>query len=257
VTIPRLRCALAALLAVGCGPIVIAYPPPTPMMHGTEPLPAGVAEVGAGATSLTITSPEGIGWTPNFYGGTLLADLGLGLSEKLDLRLTGSSHLQGPTGGLEVGVRVLAGERWSLGFTTGLGGSLASGSFSETITAVDSAGNALHDDEGDPYQVVVTTEYAYLSAAPSLGFRGSYRPWPRLAFVGAGRVSYSVTWALEGIRTPMPRQLWMETWTGVVWGRPRGLVVGAGLHYIPWPIGKVGPNPMLTIAWRSDFARDG
>ncbi len=250
-------CVVSALFAFGCGPIVIAYPPPTPMMHGAEPIPPGAVEVGAGATSLTITSSEGVGWTPNFYGGTLLADLGLGLSDLVDMRHTCSTHLQGTTGGLEVGVQAFAEDRWSLGFSAGLAGSLASGSYSETVTAVDASGNVLYDDEGDPYQVVVTTEYRYLSAAPSIGVRGSYRPWSRLAFVGASRASYSVTWALEGIRSEMPRQLWLESYTGVIWGRPDGLVVGAGLHYIPWPIGKVGPNPMLTIAYRADFDRDG
>ncbi len=252
---PRPTCVLAACaaLGLGCGPIVIAYPPPSPIAHTVEPLPARTAEVGLGATSLTLLGADGVGWVPNFYGGTLMAQGGWGLTDRVDLRLTGSSHLQGPTGGLQVGYQALVRERWSLGFTTGLNGSLASGSYSETVTAVDASGNVLYDEHGRPYQQTVTTDYAYTSVAPSVGARTHWRPWDRVAFSGAARLSYSVTWARSGIRSEMPRQLWIETWTGVSWGRPSGIVVSAGLHYMPWPLGRVGPNPMLSVGYRADL----
>jgi hypothetical protein len=221
------------------------------MVHMVEPLPAHTAEVGLGATSMTILGADGIGWVPNFYGGTLMAEAGWGISDTLDVRFVGSRHLQGPTGGVQVGYRALGRGQWSLGFTGALNGSLARGSYSETVTALDSAGNVLYDENGDAYQEMVTTDYQYLSFAPSVGTRGSWRPFERLAFNGAARVSYSITWSQEGLRQEMPRQLWVETWTGVIWGRPSGLVLGAGVHYIPWPLGKVGPNPMLSLGYRA------
>ena len=57
---------LAAAATQGCAPIVIAYPPPSPIAHTVEPLPAHTAEVGLGATSLTVTGADGVGWVPNF-----------------------------------------------------------------------------------------------------------------------------------------------------------------------------------------------
>ena len=244
---------LAAAATQGCAPIVIAYPPPSPIAHTVEPLPAHTAEVGLGATSLTVTGADGIGWVPNFYGGTVMAQAGWGLTDRVDLRLTGSTHLQGPTGGLQVGYQALVRERWSLGVTSALNASLARGSFSETVTAVDSDGNVLYDENGEPYQETVTTEYGYTSFAPSAGARASWRAWPRITFTGAVRASYAVTRATEGLRQEMPRQLWIETWTGVTWGRPSGFVASAGFHYMPWPLGRVGPNPLLSIGYRADL----
>ncbi len=253
---PTLAVMMGAALSVGCGPIVIAYPPPSPMGHSAEQLPAHTAEVGVGATTLTIVGLDGVGWVPNFYGGTLGVNGGWGINDRLDLRLTASSHLQGPTGGLQAGYAALVRERWTLGLTGGLSGSLASGSYSETVTAVDASGEVLYDADGNPYQTTVTTEYSYWSVAPSAGLRFAYRPWERLALTGAARVSYSLTRVREGIRSEMPRQLWVETWTGVSWGRPTGVVVSAGVHYMPWPLGKVGPNPMLSIGYRADLATE-
>jgi hypothetical protein len=241
------------VLTLGCAPIVIAYPPPSPLAHTAEPLPAHTAEVGVGGTSLTITGANGIGWVPNFYGGTLMAQAGWGLSDRFDVRLTGSTHLQGPTGGLQLGYQALVRERWSLGFTSAFNASVARGSFSETVTAVDAGGDVLYDENGDPYQETVTTEYGYTSFAPSTGLRASWRAWPRITFTGAARVSYSITRATSGLRQEMPRQLWIETWTGVTWGRPSGVMVSAGFHYMPWPLGRVGPNPLLSIGYRADL----
>lgn len=245
--------ALAAALLLGCGPIVIAYPPPSPIAHAVTPLPAHTAEAGLGATSLTIVGADGVGWVPNFYGGTVMAGGGWGLGAGFDLRLTASTHLQGPTGGLQLGYQARVRERWSLGFTGGLSGSLARGSYSETITAVDAAGHVLYDDNGDAYQQSVTTDYSYITVAPSAGVRAAWQVWPRLAFTGAARGSYALTHARTGIRQEMPRQLWLETWTGISWGRPSGMVVSAGFHYLPWPIGRVGPNPMISVGYRADL----
>lgn len=83
---------LGMVLLTGCGPTIIAYPPPT-MLPGTLDAPEpGKVDLAVGTS---VWAGDG-GAALNFWGGGMLGAAAFGLPENVDLSLTASRTLQGP-----------------------------------------------------------------------------------------------------------------------------------------------------------------
>lgn len=243
-------------MLVGCGPIIIAYPPPT-MLPGTLDAPGpGEVDIAAGASAFVAEGVAG-----NFYGGTALGAVDVGLGKGFDLSVTASQHLQGPTAGVTVARTFIDQPHFELAATAGLAGSSVDEDTTVQEDVLDENGDPVLDEYGEPVTEERTVEYAYLTVAPSLGARVVLRASEQVAFPIALRASHSWVVATKGLSGDMPRLLWTELMAGVVWRPVRafGVGLGAGWYgvgnehgYTVWPLPIVNASVDVRFGGRRE-----
>jgi hypothetical protein len=212
----RVAIALTTFL-VGCGPKIFAYPPPAMLPGSIEPLGGGEVDLGVGFNG--IVSGEAATYGPFFnnFGGPFNVGAGVGLGHGVDVSIVGSRHLQGPTGGLTVGLWLLDEPTLQAGPIVGIAGSLADDTSMFTLP-VHGADGPVVDENGTPVTTTVQRHYAYATIAPSVGGRFVWRPSEHWSVPVALRGSYSVSMAGEGLGNwDMPRTTWIEGLAGVGW----------------------------------------
>ncbi len=213
---------------VGCGPIVIAYPPPAMLPGAIEPLGGGEIDLGVGASGLLLANTDSVAPFANPLGGPLLVGGGVGLGHGVDVSVTASQHVQGPTGGLQVGLWLLDRPMVQAGPTLGVAGSLASGDFAFQVPVVGPDG-PVTDEDGEPVTTAIDRHYAYTTLAPSVGGRLVFRPVDHWSVPVAVRGSYSLAFAREGLdEWGMPRLAWIEGLAGVGWSPTDHFTLGVG-----------------------------
>jgi hypothetical protein len=191
------------LTLLGCAPLIVPWPPPADLPSGISELDHGQGELGAGWSEMT-SFGAGVGLLPNWFGGSLHGDGRLGLGKGWDLGLDVSQQLLGPTAGVTAGKWYTLGPRFSAGPMFGVGSSFSQGAVSERLDT---------DEHGETV-TYPAYEYSYLTAAPSVGGRMTWKPVPHVSVPALVRVAGSaviptlnVAWGHEA--------LWLETAAGV------------------------------------------
>lgn len=202
---------------VGCGPTIIAYPPPAMMPGAIEPLSGGEISLGGGASALLGGPAAAYGTFFNEFGGPFAFGGGVGLGHGIDVSVVASQHLQGPTGGITAGLWLLDQPTLQAGPVLGIAGSLASDNDLFTLPVVGPDG-PVKNDNGEPVTTKLARDYAYTTIAPTLGGRMVWRPAKVWSVPVMVRASYSVAIAREGLDNwNMPRTTWLEGLAGVGW----------------------------------------
>jgi hypothetical protein len=240
----RVAGALVAAFALGgCGPIVVPYPPPQAMPGVIEGAEAGRADLGLGSSIATGVRGSGDdlqGFVlPNYYGGWFVGDLDVGIGHGVDIGLAGTSTFQGPSGGVSVGMVLLNRPAYSFGVVGGVAGCMVDSRASRDVAKLDADGEPVVDDEGEPVEIRESYAYAYTSVAPSVGARFVWRQFDQVHVPILLRTSYSFTLARDGLEDwTMPRSLWFEISTGVVYRPVKavGLSIGTGYYFSPYAL---------------------
>lgn len=235
-------------LLAGCGPTVIAYPPTSMLPGAIEPLGGGEVALGVGASGMVFDNGNGPGVFFNEFGGPLLVGGGVGLGHGVDVSITASQHMQGPTGGIVAGLWLLDTPRLQAGPLLGLSGSLASADAEFTVPVHDANGPVL-DEDGEPVTTGIERHYAYTSFAPSLGGRLVWRPADQWSVPVMVRGTYSMTFAREGLAGwDMPKNVWVEGLAGVGWSPTDHftLAVATGGYIVAGPDAAL-PVPALLV----------
>jgi hypothetical protein len=234
------------VLLTGCGPTIIAYPPPT-MLPGTLDAPEpGKVDLAVGTS---VWAGDG-GAALNFWGGGMLGAAAFGLPENVDLSLTASRTLQGPTFGLQGGWDAFDTDKLDIAPIVALG--FSSNHDAGTVTQKET------DEEGVVTEVEESWDFTYFTVAPGLGARLVYRPTPWLSVPVLLRGSHS--WAIAGRgvgQAAMPEATWLEAQLGAV-VRPVpafGIGVGAGMYTLIGEDGAavVWPYPHLNASLDVQF----
>lgn len=229
---------VATLLLTGCGPMIVAFPPPT-MLPGTldapEPGQVGVA----GGASLYV-GPGGA--VENFYGGGILGAASVGLPENVDVSFTGSRTILGPTLGLQGGWDIYDTEKLDLAPLVVLGFTSDHDAGTKTVTTTDDSGQKVEEE--------VPFDITYVTLAPGLGGRMVYRPTRWLAFPVVLRGSHSWVLAGRGLeQEDMPEMTWFEAQVAVV-VRPIpevGVGLGVGDYAMLSENGALGVWPIPNL----------
>ena len=225
------------------GPLVIPYQPPVGGTVGDEQLDP--SEIEASASSQLPASgginAAGLAVAGNPYSSFWDLGVGLGVHERVDLRLDAGPRLQAWGYGGQAGFLAHRDERLEIGVTAGFWVTPVSGSF--TGASCDSGDTGCEPSEiGEgPHP------YEYVAWTPSLGARGSYRlgEWSQLTW--RARLSYAFTTPVSGfLPDRMPRSWAVEAAPAWVVGPEGGwwrLGLGASLMWVQGD----GARPWWTV----------
>ncbi|MDP2310719.1 MAG: hypothetical protein Q8P18_32175 [Pseudomonadota bacterium] len=231
----------------GCGPTIIAYPPPSMLPGAIEPLGGGEVDLGVGASALVWGSAAAHGAFFNELGGPLSFGGGVGLGHGVDVSIVASQHLQGPTGGLSAGLWLLDQPMLQAGPIIGIAGSLAEDTSVFTLPVVGPDGPILTED-GEPLTTGIERDYAYTTIAPSVGGRLVWRPADQWSVPVMLRGSYSVSIARKGLEDwDMPRTAWIEGLAGIGWSPSDHFTLALGTGVLA-PVGADAPfTPSVVV----------
>jgi hypothetical protein len=253
-TVTRRTCGIGVLvLLAGCGPTVIAYPPPAALPGAVEPLDPRQIGVTLGPSAFLYADSNGPALMSDQLGGLLVGSFGVGIADGLDVAVTGSQTLQGPTGSVDVGMRIRETPAFYLGAVGGLAGSTARDTYTVEVPT----------DPDDPDAKVEHTSlpYSYATLAPHLGVRAVWQKYEQVHIPLLLRGSYSFAFAQEGLDDgyDMPHYAWVELSSGVVYAPARVFAVGlgTGVRFNTGPTGWLTPNVLFStsVTFRFDVPK--
>lgn len=167
----RLGAVVCLTIATGCGPIYFAHPPPAAGPQLVTPLDAG--QVGAGLT-IQRAVPEGqyssLGLTRPLGGYA-----GVGLTQDLDLRLSGGAQADGPLGGATLAYTALRRDELLIRATGGLGATYSEAGYAAQLEVYDDGALVVYDD-GRSVTVQEPRRYSYATLAPHVGVAAVFFP---------------------------------------------------------------------------------
>lgn len=182
-----------------CGPMIVAWPPPASLPGGISEIDRGQGELGGGLSGMLMPTEEQVSILPNWFGGTVVGQGRLGLGNGWDVGLDVSKHLLGPTAGLSGGKWFVVSPTLSVGPVFGVAGSSSTGSVGEQDRPREEDGSA-------SLFATLPYDYAYLTVAPSIGGRLSWKPMdhfqvPVLLRVSGAAVipTENVSWARKAM----------------------------------------------------------
>ena len=212
------------ILLLSCigGPRVTPYSPPTTGAVSDEFLQKGELELrteGGYIEPLVRASGKPYAYMNQPYGPRWVHGAGLGLTERVDLRLDAGPRWQGPGYGGEVGVLLYQRERLDLGATAG--------------TWLTIAQDIYTSPEG-PLGGQISYAYGYWSWAPSLGHRGTWRMDEFFHLHWRVRGSRAFTFGWYGLSVEeREQQWWLEHAASLSLGPETGWVrVGVGVSQL-------------------------
>lgn len=221
---------MSLLILLGCGPLVVAWPPPSALPTQVAPLDAREVEVGLG-----VTPAFGQLQGRNLFQGTIVGEAGVGLGRDLSLTLSGTRNWLGPAGAAELAWWPKRADRVDAGALFSLGGAWSEGTWT---------------DQGDPDAKgdEVDLAYHYVSVAPGLGGQAAWHAGEYLSFPTRARVSYSRTIPNETLSSSR-WAVWTELGAGARVQATERLAFGAGVQLL-WiaPNGAFVATPFPSVA---------
>lgn len=255
-----------ALLSAGCGPVVIAMPPPTMTATSLTQVDPGHLAVDAGfaPTLGSSSSGSGLGLSVSNIASLIPVSVRYGVNDRLDLTATWGALANYRLGGLHLGYRLHQGDALRLGLTAGLGVLETHGTYTvEGEPVLDSEGNQVYDDEGNPvYGPDEVTDYGAIGLSPTLGLRTEWQFHPKYTMVAGLRASYGMIFSLYGGVFGVPI-IYAEPELGIVARPVEGLKVGLGAS-LGWPMigtamdmASISLVPTLSVSYAFPVKKTG